>query len=184
MYPKEARLLWQTKLRYQYQNDGHRLENSHPIFPPSLDVQELRSVISWSPPFQGARIFPAVVGDLRDSRRFATEDIEFFNAIELWENFVEDPNRRYQFVMKEGDLVLFDNRRVLHARKSFRDMTEEERSERGVEVIPGEPTRWLKGCYLDGDVVWDKMSFARRFKSRSRSSKDGSETPEISEEED
>lgn len=60
-------------------------------------------------------------------------------------------------MLKEGDLVLFDNRRVLHARRQFRDWTDDERKERGIEMVEGEPTRWLKGCYLDGDVVWDKL---------------------------
>jgi alpha-ketoglutarate-dependent taurine dioxygenase len=43
--------------------------------------------------------------------------------------------------MKEGDLVFFDNRRVLHARREY-----------------GEGERWLKGCYLDGEVVWDRLA--------------------------
>jgi gamma-butyrobetaine dioxygenase len=183
-HPKEARLLWQTKLVYKYSNDGHNLENSHPVFPSRLDVHDLRSVISWSPPFQGLRIFPAVSNDLAASRQSAAEDIDLFNAIELWENFVEDAERRYQFVMKEGDLVLFDNRRVLHARKSFRDMTEVERVEKGVELIPGEPTRWLKGCYLDGDVVWDKLAYARRSRFRPRAKKLGSDTTTTVDEDD
>ena len=147
------------------------MENTHPIFPPSLDVQALRSVMSWSPPFQGMRTYPTLSGNLRTSQDFGTKDIELFSAIEKWENFVEDPARRYEFVMQEGDLVLFDNRRVLHARKAFRDMTADERSERGVDIVDGEPTRWLKGCYLDGDVVWDKLATARRSTAQSRSRK-------------
>ena len=71
--------------------------------------------------------------------------------------------------MEEGDLVLFDNRRVLHARRAFRDLTEEERAERGVKVVEGEPSRWLKGCYLDGEVVWDKLTtLSRKLQSKSR----------------
>jgi gamma-butyrobetaine dioxygenase len=59
--------------------------------------------------------------------------------------------------MEEGDLVLFDNRRVLHARRAFRDWTDAEKEERGITIPEGEPSRWLKGCYLDGEVVWDKL---------------------------
>jgi hypothetical protein len=58
--------------------------------------------------------------------------------------------------MQEGDMVLFDNRRVLHARRAFQDKPEEE------EVPRGEATRWLKGCYMDGDVVWNKMRVMNR----------------------
>lgn len=59
--------------------------------------------------------------------------------------------------MEEGDLVLFDNRRVLHSRSAFRDLTPDEAKERGVEIVEGESTRWLKGCYFDEEVVWDKL---------------------------
>jgi alpha-ketoglutarate-dependent taurine dioxygenase len=63
--------------------------------------------------------------------------------------------------MKEGDLIMFDNRRVLHARRAFRDWTVEERTANGVEITEGEPTRWLKGCYLDMDVVWERLVAAQ-----------------------
>jgi hypothetical protein len=75
---------------------------------------------------------------------------------------LKESNREWEFTLEEGDLVLFDNRRVLHARRAFRDLTEAERLERGVEIIEGEPSRWLKGCYLDGEVVWDKLAILNR----------------------
>lgn len=43
----------------------------------------------------------------------------------------------YEHRLAEGELVIFDNRRVAHARTAF---------EAGI----GE--RWLKGAYVDGDV--------------------------------
>ena len=84
-------------------------------------------------------------------------DSRHLDALCAWEEELRRPHRAYEFVMREGDLVLFDNRRIVHARRGFRDLSVEERAERGVDVIPGEPTRWLKGCYLDGDAVWDKL---------------------------
>jgi hypothetical protein len=44
--------------------------------------------------------------------------------------------------MNEGDCVIFDNRRVLHARRAF-------------DASKGE--RWLKGAYVDGDVFFSRV---------------------------
>jgi alpha-ketoglutarate-dependent taurine dioxygenase len=49
----------------------------------------------------------------------------------------------FEYRMEEGDCVIFDNRRVLHARRAF-------------EADKGE--RWLKGAYLDRDVYASKLS--------------------------
>jgi alpha-ketoglutarate-dependent taurine dioxygenase len=90
------------------------------------------------------------------------EESEYYAALAAFETILGDPAAKYEFLMQEGDLVLFDNRRVLHARREFRDLNEEERAAKGVEIKDGEPTRWLKGLYLDGEVVWDKLVTLQR----------------------
>jgi alpha-ketoglutarate-dependent taurine dioxygenase len=95
---------------------------------------------------------PASIGQDPDAQ------LKWYKAVDKFQKILEQPQRQWEFTMEEGDLVLFDNRRVLHARRAFRDLTEAEREERGVEVIEGESSRWLKGCYLDGEVVWDKLA--------------------------
>ncbi|CAD6573858.1 MAG: hypothetical protein TREMPRED_000954, partial [Tremellales sp. Tagirdzhanova-0007] len=87
----------------------------------------------------------------------ARRENQYFVAMREWEQQLNRPSYSYEFLLREGDLVMFDNRRILHARRAFRDLTDEEALERSVEIVPGEPTRWLKGCYLDGDDVWDKL---------------------------
>lgn len=144
-HPDKAKLLQQHKLVFEYHNDGHHMENSSYIFPDTLT--RLRSVISWSPPFQGARRV-----------RGGPTDEKFLDAVALWETYLAQDARRLEFKMEEGDLVLFDNRRVLHARRAFRNWTNKERQHMGLETQAIEdPQRWLKGCYLDGDTVWDKL---------------------------
>jgi gamma-butyrobetaine dioxygenase len=96
-----------------------------------------------------------------------TTEHDVYAAWQNWENALSREAARYEFTMKEGDLVLFDNRRVLHARTSFRDKTDEEREAdrkegKGQDIVEGEPTRWLKGCYLDGEVVWDSLVSLKR----------------------
>jgi len=44
-------------------------------------------------------------------------------------------------------VVIFDNRRVLHARTAFSDIEG--------QVADGETNRWLKGCYLEVDTLLD-----------------------------
>ena len=53
--------------------------------------------------------------------------------------------------MREGDAVLFDNRRVLHARMGFKDRDGDPSS-----GAADSPNRWLKGCYLEADAVLDR----------------------------
>lgn len=82
----------------------------------------------------------------------------FYDALSLFQEKLDDPALRYEFTMQEGDAVLFDNNRVLHARTAFRDKTDEEVARDQTVITPGEPTRWLKGLYLDGSTVWDRIS--------------------------
>jgi len=50
----------------------------------------------------------------------------------------------HERMMKPGECVLFDNRRVLHARKAF-------------EVADAGKERWLRGAYLDKDPFMSKL---------------------------
>ena len=52
--------------------------------------------------------------------------------------------------------MLFDNRRVLHARTAFHEKESSEKEEDGV------PNRWLKGCYLEADALVDRVRVLRR----------------------
>lgn len=59
--------------------------------------------------------------------------------------------------LREGDAVIFDNRRLVHGRTAFRYMTDEERRSAGRSVADERPDRWLKGCYLGADAVLDRV---------------------------
>ena len=139
------------KIDFEYDNDGHYLHRTHPLFTgiQAGSLQRLSCAVNWSPPFQG---LPGSV------KRHSG----WYRSLDLFQRTLDEPHREWEFTMEEGDLVLFDNRRVLHARRAFRDLTEAERAERGVEVVEGESSRWLKGCYLDGEVVWDKLAVLHR----------------------
>jgi alpha-ketoglutarate-dependent taurine dioxygenase len=137
---------------FEYDNDGHYLHHSHPLMPRDrANLYKLKAAVNWSPPFQG-------VPNLGLTGRHRGAQMAWYRALDVFQTTIDQTHRKWEFTMKEGDLVLFDNRRVLHARRAFRDWSEKERIERGVEIVEGESSRWLKGCYLDGEVVWDKLA--------------------------
>lgn len=91
--------------------------------------------INWSPPFQSA---------LPVRLALATLD-----AMALFDKHLHAPDLRFTRLMQEGDLVIFNNRRVLHARTAF----VEGPADGSGKVM--QPSRWLKGGYVDGDAAWD-----------------------------
>lgn len=102
------------------------------------NISSLKGAVNWSPPFQGTLRALGKVQPVQMER-------QFYRSMSVFESAISRPHAQYEYTMREGDLMLFDNRRVLHARRAFTDD-----GERGVN-------RWLKGCYLDGEVVWDKL---------------------------
>lgn len=130
-----------TPVPFHYINDGHHLHHSHTTIvcsPGSGDqVRDIKS-INYSPPFQAPL--------------FTDTAEEFFIALREFERHLEDPSNLYTRLLKEGDAVIFDNRRVLHGRTAFESMDAKE----------GETDRWLKGCYLEEDPVLDKLRVLRK----------------------
>jgi len=80
--------------------------------------------------------------------------MEFYPALARFSEMLNDPTNTYTYTLREGDAVLFDNRRVLHARTAFRDKPD-------VEMKQGEINRWLKGCYLQTDALVDRVRVLR-----------------------
>ena len=87
------------------------------------------SNINYSPPFQAP--FP--------NSSFALQT--YHRLIKPFAEHIESPESLFEHRLSEGECVIFDNRRVLHARRAF-------------DASVGE--RWLKGAYVDGDVFWSR----------------------------
>lgn len=97
------------------------------------DLSSPIKLLNWSPPFQGP--FTSHIGSGDQLKVFHAATQRFDELISARENM-------YEYRMAEGECVIFDNRRVLHARRAF-----------GAE----EGERWMKGAYLDRDVYASKL---------------------------
>ncbi|KAI0743961.1 Clavaminate synthase-like protein [Daedaleopsis nitida] len=134
-------LLAATPVAFHYANDGHHLHHAHPTiqlarFPSPSEPRGGPAVefVNYSPPFQAPLALETPAA--------------FYPALARFAEMLEDRAQRYEHLLREGDAVLFDNRRVLHARTAF--------AEREAESNEGETDRWLKGCYLEADAVLDR----------------------------
>ena len=66
----------------------------------------------------------------------SSEGSELSKKLRLDED-LETPQYELQFLLKKGELMMFDNNRVLHGRTAFN---------------PSEGRRQLQGCYIDRDA--------------------------------
>ncbi|KAK7042575.1 glycoside hydrolase family 5 protein [Favolaschia claudopus] len=128
-----------TLVPFHYINDGHHLHYAHPTIQLSSSCDAIEQ-INYSPPFQAPLLL--------------NTPPPFYAALARFASLLEDPKRVYEYTLKEGDAVIFDNRRVLHARTAFRD-------KEGVDVREDEPNRWLKGCYFEADALLDRGRMLR-----------------------
>lgn len=142
--PECVDVLTQAKIKYGYDNDGFYYSDEKPVIkvgaryhlPPTdihnaTDAQFMQSVerVYWSPPFI-------------DTISGASQDISsFVRAAKAFCDILHRPELTYETKMEAGTCAVFDNLRVVHARKAF-------------DVNSGK--RWLKGVYGDQQDVLSK----------------------------
>ncbi len=125
---------------YHYRNAGQHYHYTRPTVELEKYGYDKKApdiaAVNWAPPFQapfeidiGCSYRGKVLGAyLEAARRFA--------------GLVEADTALFELRLEEGQCVIFNNRRVLHARRAF-------------DIGTGE--RWLKGAYLDSDVFFSKL---------------------------
>jgi gamma-butyrobetaine dioxygenase len=135
--PAAFKTLSETDVKFWYINDGHHLHHNHKTIVVDGFLPDGRpkvTYVNYSPPFQA----PLPLHTAK----------EFYPALQKFAALLRNPSSRWEYLMKESDLVFFDNRRVLHARRAF--------SATGAGDSR-EPNRWLKGCYVEADPIWDRL---------------------------
>jgi len=74
-----------------------------------------------------------------------------YHALRLAFALAEDPDLEVRLRLKAGDLLGFDNRRMLHGRTGF---------------DPTTGGRWLRGCYLERDEIFSRIRILARERRR------------------
>lgn len=137
----QFRTLSTFPVTYHYHHPTHHYHFTRPVidlFPSSKYSEPTNTAIrrvNWSPPFQAP--FEARIGSNN-----ATSLRSFLTAAHEYESLLSSEENLYEYRLNEGECVVFDNRRVLHARRAF-------------DASKGE--RWLKGAYVDDDVFFSRL---------------------------
>ena len=87
-----------------------------------------------------------------ESKRGYTPDelLEFYDASCVLAKNLQEPDNVIDIHLKSGQIVMFQNNRVLHGRTAFK-------------TTAGEPkARWLQGMYFDWDIVFSKLRVLQR----------------------
>jgi gamma-butyrobetaine dioxygenase len=71
---------------------------------------------------------------------------DYYAAYRRFGEILDDTQMEVFFRLNPGECFIFDNTRVLHARKAF----------------AGSGSRWLQGCYADKDALWSRVAAAQR----------------------
>ncbi|KAI9717864.1 MAG: hypothetical protein M1812_004391 [Candelaria pacifica] len=140
----ELRSLSSFPVTYQYQNAGEHYHFTRPTVEWQADSHGRQwpiANINWSPPFQA----PFEMG-WSGSREESTAFSRYLKAAKAFSTAVEAPESLFELRLEPGQCVIFNNRRVLHARRAF-------------DIGSGE--RWLKGAYVDSDAFLSRLRVLR-----------------------
>jgi len=131
--PEAFRVLTQTPVRFRYQDPVTELVASAP--PIELDVTGAIRNIHLSPRLDFVPLLPPAELDA------------YYRARRVFDLMMRDKAFEIRFLLNSGDLVMFDNCRLLHGRTSF---------------DPSEGLRHLQGCYIDIDGPRSQYRVLRR----------------------
>ncbi len=120
--PQAFEILSNTPVRFKYIDAGTELTAS--AAPIELDVTGALKAIHFSPRLDFVPLFAAAQLDA------------YYRARRMFDYRLRAPQYEIRFLLKTGDLVMFDNCRLLHGRTGF---------------DPAEGLRHLQGCYIDID---------------------------------
>ena len=121
-HPQAFGILASTPVRFKYIDVDTELTASAPLI--ELDLGGDPKAIHFSPRLDFVPLF-------------AHERLDaYYRARQLFDHRLRAPDFEIRFLLQAGDLVMFDNCRLLHGRSAF---------------DPSEGLRHLQGCYIDID---------------------------------
>jgi gamma-butyrobetaine dioxygenase len=123
----------------------------------AFKLSDYLEAVSWAPPFQAPfeltnkHIRPASAAKNHPIANMEVNIRHWHGAAKKFNDTIHREENIHERMMKPGECVIFDNRRVLHARKAF-------------AVADAGKERWLRGAYLDKDPFMSKLRvLAHRF---------------------
>ncbi|OAV89122.1 hypothetical protein PTTG_07857 [Puccinia triticina 1-1 BBBD Race 1] len=156
--PEAFRTLARAPIGFEYINDSHHTYFDRPTIElkphASIDALIRRPhelldslvAVNYAPPFQA----PFRLHSRPDSLRAVVAALKSF--VELF----HADSRAFEIGLLPGQAVAFDNRRILHSRTAF--LPDPARTSQPSDGPEGTHVhRWLKGAYVDGDSVWDRI---------------------------
>ncbi|MGM0982215.1 MAG: TauD/TfdA family dioxygenase [Pseudomonadota bacterium] len=131
--PEAFRLLSETPIDFRFQDEEQDIAVRAPILTCNAEgrVVEVR-FNNW----------------IRDTLRLPAETIDaWYRAYRRFWQLLHDPRHQIAFSLAPGEMVAFDNRRVLHGRDAF---------------DPNTGRRHLQGTYLDRDMLESRLRVLAR----------------------
>ncbi|WP_163559391.1 TauD/TfdA family dioxygenase [Halomonas sp. NO4] len=131
--PEAFRLLSETPIDFRFQDEEQDIAICAPILACNADgrVVEVR-FNNW----------------IRDTLRLPAEVIEpWYRAYHRFWTLLHEPRHQLDLSLRPGDMIAFDNRRVLHGRAAF---------------DPNTGRRHLQGTYLDRDMLESRLRVLAR----------------------
>jgi gamma-butyrobetaine dioxygenase len=120
--PEAFRVLTRTPIRFRYRDERTDLVASAP--PIELDAAGALLAVHFSPRLDFVPLAPPEALD------------GYYRARRAFDYLLRSPEFEIRFLLSRGELLMMDNRRLLHGRTGF---------------DPSEGPRHLQGCYIDID---------------------------------
>ncbi|KAE8149194.1 hypothetical protein BDV25DRAFT_156758 [Aspergillus avenaceus] len=141
-HPKIFELLCNFHINYEYNHDDHVYCNRWPViewFKDHKANQVKITRVNYSPPFQ-APIYHRYAHD----HHVVTRSLQ---ALKVFNEWLNKPQNQFELKLQPGECVIFENRRVVHARRAF-------------DTNSGR--RWLAGAYVDEDSLLSRFATLHR----------------------
>jgi gamma-butyrobetaine dioxygenase len=120
--PDGFEVLASTPVRFRFRDTDTELVRSSPLI--EMDGTGALQAINFSPRLDFVPLLPP------------KELTAYFKARKAFDHLLRSPKYEIRFLLGTGDLMMMDNRRLLHGRTAF---------------DPREGLRHLQGCYIDVD---------------------------------
>jgi len=131
--PEAFRVLTETPIDFRFQDDGHDVAVREPVI--DLDGEGRPREIRFN-------------NWIRDTLSLPLDRIEtWYDAYRAFWQILRRPEGRVELTLEPGQMVAFDNRRVLHGRNAF---------------DPNTGKRHLQGTYLDLDMLQSHLRVLSR----------------------